>query len=409
MSISRITATLLAAAIFSASPHRAVAHCQDHPQSASDQSSSESKQEKVKVPNPLGDFILIHDGEYDPKTMYLFDELGIDGVTYITQGDDPTAEETGSIDIDLMIQKLRTRNPDGIQGWLEIDFESPFVPILRDSDTDPRFEETHALMQTFVTRVRTAFPDALVTIYNVPSLPYWIEQSDGSVTSWETITVEQRATALARLENLKPLLDQMDWFLPRFYDIRPTWLIPEERREKVVAAEIEYRKAHVEWLRAYVDASDRPHRKIIPVVRTRLVAGASQFAKYVGTQVPIEEFLTEQVHPAIDSGADGVFIWGGGDNYAIHIAFTPPDRWPEDVLQKTHQRFRNLGALGPTEKLHWQSPSQKQKFQAALGRAESPYVAATVRILRASTPPSARKDVQVEPPAEKEAKSATPP
>ena len=402
MTGKRLSKTLIACTLAAMSAHGQ--------EPAPTQEVQETEPSKTQRPHPLGGFVLIHDGKYDPHTMRLFERLGVDDVTYISQGDDPEAEETGRINIESLILQLSKKNPDGVQGWLEIDFESPFVPILRDGDADPRFEETLEHMRTFVERTQDAFPEADVTIYNVPSLPFWVPQPDGSYLAWGQQSSEQRAATLQRLEQVKPLLDQMDWFLPRFYDVRPSSLLPEKDREKIVASEIDYRKAHVEWLREYIDQSDRPDRKIIPVVKTRLVAGSTEFADYVGTQVPIEEFLTEQVVPAIEAGSDGVFIWGGGDNYIMHMAFTPPKHWSDEQLEKTYREFRHLGALGPDEEPRWRSANQKREFLAALGRAEAPYVAAAVRVMRKSTPPSKKRKKQVdELTQEEESKSASPP
>jgi hypothetical protein len=345
-------------------------------------SSSDALQEEIQERGPLGEFSILHDGKYDPATMEAFETLRIKDVYVVGQGEDPQSHETGWINIEALILKMKERNPNGIRGWMELDFERPFVPILREGSTHPRFAEMVTLMKALVVRVKMAFPEAQVTIYNVPALPWYVPQPDGSSVGWASITSEQRAAALAKLHDLKPLLDLMDWFLPRYYDIRPTSELSESDLEHMVPGEIDYRVAHVEWLRAYVDVSDRPDRKIFPAVRTRWVGGASSYASYNGLSIPKKEFLNEQVRPAINSGANGVFIWGGAENYAIHIAFTSPDNWSEEMLEKAYRPFREIGILGSDEVPDWTSATQKRAFKAALGAYESPYVASTALLMR---------------------------
>lgn len=344
--------------------------------------SSDESQETTQELGPLGKYTILHDGKYDPATMEAFETLGVEYVHVIGQGEDPHAEETGWIDIELVISNLMSRNPGGIHGWLELDFERPFVPILREGITNPRFEEIRTLMRAFVVRVKRAFPDAKVTIYNVPALPWRVPQQDGTFVGWPAIDSEQRSAALEKLEDLKPLLDEFDWFLPRYYDYLPTSEMPESDRERVVPAEIDHRLAHSQWLRSYIDASDRPDRKILPVVRTRWVGGSSTYAEFHGLSIPRKEFLFEQVYPALDGGANGLFIWGGAENYALHIAFTQPGNWSEEILERTYNSFRRLGVLGPDEVPSWTSAIQKRKFQAALGACEAPYVASTASVMR---------------------------
>lgn len=362
---------------------------EDHPsvvvgQDAGRQSEDEAQdiRDAIRERTPLGEFTLIQNGEYDPTTMETLERLRIEGIEILGQGSDPQSSETGWINIQEMILKLQRRNPDGIHGWLELDFETPFVPILREGASNPRFHEIRTLMTSFVVQVKNAFPEAKVTVYNVPALSWSNPQPDGSNVMWPAITSEQRAAALARLEDLRPLLDEMDWFLPRFYDIRPTDELTEEERSRVLPAEIDYRIAHVEWLRTYVDGSHRPGRKIIPAVRTRWVRGATSFEQFNGMSMPRTEFLDEQVKPALENGADGVFIWSGGENYALHIAFTSPQNWSDEVLERTYDLFRRLGVLGKHDVPNWQSTEQKRAFQAALAAWESPYIGSTARLMR---------------------------
>lgn len=339
---------------------------------------------KVTSTDPLAGFTLIHDGNYGPSTMEAFDALGIDDVTVIWQGMDPYAEETGLIDVDSVLLQMREKYPDGLQGWLQIDFERPFVGILRNEQPDARFDQTVENLSHLVTRIQELFPETKVTIYCVPSIHLYSLQDNGKRVPWGKLTDEQRETTLRRLDRLKPLLDKMDWFLPRFYDSRPSALLPEDKREQIVGNENDLRRAHVEWLRDYVDQSDRPDREIIPVVRTRYVAGSGGYEHYVGKLIPMDEFVHEQVQPAIDAGADGLYIWGGAENHALHIAFTNPDNWSKGQLKSIHTGFRDIGVLEEDEVPDWQNAKQKRAFRAALGHAESPYVAATIRLFHAS-------------------------
>ena len=115
------------------------------------------------------------------------------------------------------------------------------------------------------------------------------------------------------LEAMRVLLDEMDWFSPRFYDFIPTELFPKVGRKDMRRDELEYRKDMAGWLRTYVDKSDRPDRPIIPIVRSNWVGGAGGYEEWVDHPMPVDEFIDEQVMPALTGGADGVMLWEGWD------------------------------------------------------------------------------------------------
>ena len=331
---------------------------------------------------PLRGWTLLHDGKFDPLTESVYDTLETERVLGIGQSEDPQSFESGVIDIQATLTRLANRYPDGIEGYVELDWEEPFFDVLHHGPSHPKYHATLENVTALVRRFKEVFPNTLVTHYNLPSIPYWSRNSDGRMVCWDKIDDGPRAEIFEDLEAMRPLLDEMDWFAPRYYDFVPTEQIPEDERDAQVASECEHRAAIVRWLRSYIDESDRPERKIIPVTRTNWVGGATAYNDWVEMEIPVEEYVAEQVMPALRNGADGIKIWQGWEVWMLHLAFIPPDTISDELLAKSHEHLRRLGILGENEIPDWTSAEQKRVFEKALGNRQMPYVSATASAMR---------------------------
>lgn len=342
---------------------------------------------------PLRGWTLIRDGAFDPESESVHDVLQSERVLGIAQTEDPRSFETGVIDIEGTLRKLAKRYPDGIKGYVELDWEEPFFEVLHTGPEHPRYQDTLRNVTRFVRRFKEVFPDAVVSHYNLPAIPYWAENESGRTVWWSQLEDSRREELLRELDAMRPLLDEMDWFAPRFYDFVPSGRIPERMRAEQIAAENEHRAEIVRWLRAYVDASDRPDRKILPVTRTNWVGGASDYRDWVEMEIPVQEYLDEQVLPALLNGADGIKMWQGWELWMLHLAFIPPDTIDEELLSKSHDHLRRLGILAPDEVPDWRSARQKREVARALGMRQMPYVSGVAGLMRSGLePPVARPD-----------------
>ena len=355
--------------------------------------------------HPLRGWSLLHDGTFDPYTNSAYSTLGCDEVLNIGQGEDPQSFESGVIDIDGVLGRLSDRYPDGIQGYVSLDWEDPFFDILHGGPTKPKFEETMGNLVEFVRRFKRVFPESVVTHYNIPSLPFWGTAEDGRTAGWNDLSDECRAEYYERVEALRPVLDELDWFCPRYYDFIPSPELPDEWRDRHVAAELEHRAAIVRWLRNYVKTSDRPDRKIIPIGRTSWTGGASGYEEWVHKDIPVDEFIHEQLDPAMKNGADGLMLWEGYEMWMLGSLFRPPDQISDELREAALAFFRSMGVLDANEVPDWKSASLKREFSKALGNRQIRYVAAVASRMRSGAlPPSTSPAVESD--AEKAAEDA---
>ena len=346
----------------------------------------------VDVNHPLRGWTLLHDGNFDPITNSAYSVLGCQKVITFAQGDDPQSYESGVIDIDGVLVRLVKRYPDGIEGYVNLDWEQPFFDFLHAGPTHPRFQSTMENLLEFVRRFKGVFPGAVVTHYNLPALPFWGTTEDGRAAAWNDISDKCRSEYFDRMEALKPVLDEFDWFCPRFYDFVPSPEIPEEWRERQIASEIGHRAAIVRWLRTYVDGSERPGRKIIPVTRTAWVGGAGGYEKWVDRDIPVDEFLHEQLKPAMKNGADGIMLWEGYEMWMLGSAFRPPDEISTELRDTALEFFRAMGILATDAVTNWASAEEKRAFRKALGIRQIRYVASIAGQMRSGPKPPGHEE-----------------
>ncbi len=356
------------------------------------EAAEDSEESTVSTPNnfdalPLRGWTILHDGRFDPQTESAYDVLQTERILAIGQTEDPQSFESGVIDIQATLTKLANRYPDGLEGYVQLDWEEPFFEILHHGPKHPKYEMTLANVTEFVRRFKAVFPKALVTHYNLPALPYWVKNSEGRTVSWDKVDKARSEEVLEELEAMRPLLDEMDWFLPRYYDFVPTDQIPEDRRAEQVASEYEHRATIVRWLRDYVDNSHRPGRKILPATRTNWVGGATDYREWVEMAIPVTEYVDEQVMPALRNGADGIMIWQGYEVWMLHLAFIPPESISTELREKSLAHLRLLGVLGENELPNWRDTAQMRSFQRMLGQRQMPYVAATATVMRSGIMP----------------------
>jgi hypothetical protein len=350
---------------------------------------------------PLRGWSLLHDGVFDPETESAYSVLGTELVRSFAQGDDPQSYESGVIDIQGVLTRLGNRFPDGLSGYVNLDWEEPFFEFLHAGPSHPRFKATLDNLVEFVQRFKARFPETVVTHYNLPAFPFWGTAEDGRTVAWNDISDECRTDFFRNAEALKPLLDELDWFCPRHYDFVPSDEIDEQWKTRQIASEIEHRAAIVRWLRMYVDQSERPDRKIIPVIRTSWVGGSTAHVDWVNKDIPVEEFVQEQVRPSLDSGADGLMLWEGYEMWMLGSAFRPPDSISTDLRENALSYFRMLGILGANEEPNWSSAAQKRAFRRALGIRQLRYVSSIASVMRSGIMPPCLADGDADPPREK--------
>ena len=199
--------------------------------------------------------------------------------------------------------------------WGMLDFEFPYDEILLHGPSDPRHEAAVKSLVATVRAVRAEFPEVRWTYYGFPRIPYWIGMKD-----WGMLTEAERSQQFAKAHaSFGAILDELDWVQPSLYDKYEDALgMPRSGSPRAVA-EAAFRTACVEVVAKWFEGR-RPAPPIIPVVSPWFQPGGRAT---VFRAIPEEEFLREQVQPALAAGAAGISIWGAM-NYYLKITTVHP-------------------------------------------------------------------------------------
>jgi hypothetical protein len=293
--------------------------------------------EGTPVPVPTGFSFLINQVP-DPSQEPTLVGLGLEPVYIVYQGVDPNAEQSGVIDAERVATRIRTALGPNASGWLMLDFEVPFLAVIRDGPEHPAYEQTVQTMNALVHRVRSEFPQLKITHYGLPTLPYWLPAGG----SWAAASPEYRAEMVARYaEHARPVLDPLDWISPTVYDRYDAGMYTDAQRPNVDARERAFRVATMDICDRYQQSSGLPRRPTIPSVSPTYAPGGT--VQYPGKLIPIDELLRDQVDPLLEAGADGVLFWHTSVSM-IHQATSEDSGQARQTTRRTAISRNLLGA-----------------------------------------------------------------
>jgi hypothetical protein len=223
------------------------------------------------------------------------------------------------------------------------------------------------------------------TYYNFPTVPYWIDNRDWNAQSpIEKINLQSSIAA-----KFAPLMDEVDWFLPSIYDRYESKLFAADMLPLISLSETSFREATVDFLRSYMAQPGKVRRPIIPMVSPWFIEGgrATQFRP-----IPSEEFLSDQLRPAIMTGADGIALWCSTDwllMLATHNGAELPQYAANEQVRVRNQFQVDLLAGVYSSSFDWTSASNKALVRARLTDVVAGAVAAIKQTYaeRASAPP----------------------
>jgi hypothetical protein len=278
---------------------------------------------------------------------------GFERYILIPQGVDPEAASTGLIDADRVVQAIRDREGDAPTGFGMLDFEVPFISRLRAGPSDPAWQGTVDTIVDVLQRLRVEFPQVQWTMYGMPSLPYWSPNG-----SWAVMSEEHRQQLLEEaVEGFGPVLRECDWISPSSYDRYELATYPESQHEGVTAREVAWRHYQVVACEMFNATSGLPAKPIIAMVSPMFRQGGQ--VEYLQKVIPLAEFFSDQIHPLMAAGADGVAIWTALEYFTRAATSSADLGEPQAVARYAYvQDF-----LGGVEPLDWTDPVFKAELQ----------------------------------------------
>ena len=244
---------------------------------------------------------------------------------------DTASMSTGRIDSSKVVANIRQQLVlDHNYSWGVLDFEVPFDDVLEAGPSHPLHSTVIASLTETIREVKRNFPGIRWTYYNMPRVRYWVDGQD-----WGALTPTARANVMDRVLNSYGLLmAEMDWFNPSVYDQYEAVIGMPPSTSAPAVAERAFRTASVELVRRwFLNQQARYIPPVIPMVsRWFQPGGEATFLR----EVPLGEFIEDQVRPCIEAGADSVALWGCM-SYFVHIAFLPPEQVPDYAVHDRAQ------------------------------------------------------------------------
>lgn len=236
-----------------------------------------------------------------PDTTQLERVLALRAFPYriVYQSADPDAGKTGRINIVALLNAIRKDAEQGLPDWGMLDFEDPFHKQLQEGADSDACRRTVRNMVEAIQAVRATFPGTKWTYYGMPWLPYWLDKGE----DWAAGSAESKRKSLEAATRIyQPIIEAMDWVSPTIYPkYEPSsmpGMLPQVVREQGRA----WRAAQVGLARLL--GKERP---VIPNVCPWWTPGGK--ARFCTVVAP-NEFIEDQVEPAVRMGASGVALWG---------------------------------------------------------------------------------------------------
>jgi hypothetical protein len=311
----------------------------------------------------------------ESEVIVLFDEVpglgaqtppaGSEHYVGIYQDNADLGARSGVVNPARVVAHTRTvlqSNPNA--KWGMLDFEFPYDEILMHGPSDPRHEEAVKSLVATVRAVRAEFPQVRWTYYGFPRLPYWIGMKD-----WGMLTDAERSEIYAKAHaSYGAILDELDWVQPSLYDKYEDALEMPRSGSPRAEAEAAYRRGCVEVVAKWYEGR-RPAPPILPAVSPWFQPGGRAT---VFRAIPREEFLREQVRPAIAAGAAGISIWGAM-NYYLKITTVypaPTSSYSTQWRPVARSAFASEHFGGKTaDEVSWADSQTKQALAAAFNQA----------------------------------------
>jgi hypothetical protein len=309
------------------------------------------------TPSAKKPLILLYDEMPDTGRLERILELRSFPYRIVYQSVDPEAGKTGRINIVALLAAIRKDAEQGLPDWGMLDFEDPFHALLQEGPDSDACRRTVQNMVEAMQAVRATFPGTKWTFYGMPWLPYWLDKGQ----DWSAGSTESKRKTLETATRIyQPIIESMDWVSPTIYPkYEPTsmpGMPPQVVREQGRA----WRAAQVGLARLL--GKDRP---VIPNVCPWWTPGGK--ARFCTVVAP-NEFIEDQVEPAVRMGASGVALWGSLGYTIRRITDSDQSKYSKEKdFGTTEWRAAvtsdYLGGAAPTD---WSAPDVRAKVSSAL-------------------------------------------
>lgn len=314
----------------------------------------------------------------DPMVNSLLQRARASTYILVYQNVDLASIKSCEIDSSKIIADVQQRFGNNPSGWGMLDFEDPFDSVLQAGPSHPKYETCVKSMVKALRDTKRAFPNVKWTYYGIPGLAYW---PGGSL--WSKASLEKRQAEIDRqIEGYGPVLAELDWYSPCFYDVyRLDTMTPEAKADHLVN-EREYRIARVDVIREFLRRNHLPARPILPAVSPFFAPGGNTVENGV---IPRDEVIRDQILPAIAARCDGVAIWTCG-NWYVQQATKATE--PANETQRRVRECYRAGFLAGTEPASWSNESMKAMLTRRVGNAIASmayYARETARVKKLDT------------------------
>lgn len=257
---------------------------------------------------------------------------------------------TGIIDPEVVITYLRKILPNNFGGWGVLDFESPFFKHLNKGPGHPDHAKTISSFVQTIRKVKREWPNSKWAFWGLPDVNYWLHGPGEKPTNWSSSSDEVKNQEFKkRAAIFQGLLEEVDWVTPWIYDLYPVDAIKDPaQRKKSAASQAAWVRAKIALAKQVVATRKKGPIPVIPMCST---AYARNEKTALIAFVPIQEFIEETLHPALNEGVDGLSIWNG-IGFRIKTAFQVAKNQHQVELREAARKWLKA-LLFPTEPFNW--------------------------------------------------------
>lgn len=297
--------------------------------------------------------VLLYDTLVDPSVLVEARETGASPLLLIYQYCSPDSKSSGNIDVAAVLMCIDRLTQGEPPAWGMLDIEYGFTDRMQQGVGGPGARHARDEMIRLMRAVRAAYPRTRWTYYGVPFLPYWLNHR-----SWLDATEEQKRAEMTRCaEMYGPIVAECDWVSPSIYAVYDPAMFKPPEQSGVRRAGVAWRTAQVGFARLL--ARGKP---VIPTISPVWQPGGRTPS---GGVVPPDQFVEDQVLPAMRAGAAGVAIWTAYVSMIDAATRTAEDTTRSGEFPRDNMARSLLDGAVPAD---WKSPELPARLRAGAAK-----------------------------------------
>jgi hypothetical protein len=244
---------------------------------------------------------------------------------------------TTNIDIQLVLEGVRQQLRGQQFKWGVLDWEDPHFGLINGKGSAEQYRQAVYQLRSTLLALKAEFPQIRWTVWGAPELPFW---TNGAMWS-DVPEPAARIEIDSALANWYPVLECCDWLMPWVYDIYLERSMTKAKADNYTQGQIAWVKAKVSLCQQFLSQSGR----WVPIVPCVCPFATPNESTKSGVPLTVTEFLTQQVGPAIDAGANGISLWSALD-WWLPSAFSPDNRDVDTLKGQVDNRESVTRAFG---------------------------------------------------------------